>query len=482
MAKERRRGSTCFLVTGLASVRPIHCEGSFGQLHRNEAMSKYHRLPFLSARRLGKIRFCSPAFSSVAYIAVLLCLFVVDYDEPETDIVIFPESRASLSSTVSLQVLLVKETDNDFFNPSIQLVPSDWGFTYAAVWRARHESGFLQGEVSGVNHSITRTYLKGCLLDVEFRCTGPPEVVNFSALAKDASLAIDRRYLEDRDSHFRQEYDKYLGAEDPRLVWCARTKQVLLLFNFNSLRPEFVRSIYIVDYKSVFSPLAKALKQRFAKAYLASSNVFLDWKEMHFKKDSRVEKNWVPMIRDEELLISYSIFPRAVVRPSASGECMFQVAQPLKPKQVDLMWLDSNRFAINQGSAYMPYYHCKPDACNENTTRHDVSIFHIRARYRPTLDSYFNFVHITDISPPFRSSLVRDMRNIESFIREKLTRPHAFIYVSSISLSATSARELNPTRPRFTPNLGSEVILSIGIDNVEGYALRIPLGLLIGRF
>lgn len=70
----------------------------------------------------------------------------------------------------------------------------------------------------------------------------------------------------------------------------------------------------------------------------------------------RWEKNWVPFIYDEHLLLAYSLLPHKILKPLSSGECV-QVSNSWSP--IDWPWgeLRGGTQAYKEGNEYLSFFH-----------------------------------------------------------------------------------------------------------------------------
>ncbi len=143
-----------------------------------------------------------------------------------------------------------------------------------------------------------------CLMNEDFTCVHIPRELHLYYPIK----GIIQRY--NLSSYFPH---NMAGAEDPRLIW-SETNTPLLLYGMNALDSEnntfTARVVWIIDMRHVFKPFNAILPKSYSQIpfYTTDQGV-----ELNYGATLR-EKNWMAFIHQSEMLIGYSIAPKATLK------------------------------------------------------------------------------------------------------------------------------------------------------------------------
>lgn len=144
----------------------------------------------------------------------------------------------------------------------------------------------------------------GCLMNEDFTCVHIPRELHLYYPIK----GIIQRY--NLSSNFPH---NMAGAEDPRLIW-SETNAPLLIYGMNALdsvnNTFTTRVIWIIDIRHVFKPLNIVLPKSYSQIpfYTIDQGVELNYVPTLW------EKNWMAFIHKSEMLLGYSITPKATLK------------------------------------------------------------------------------------------------------------------------------------------------------------------------
>ena len=170
------------------------------------------------------------------------------------------------------------------------------------------------------NEKMVSTFQMGCVfLDKDFNVISTPSIIQMQG---------------NNPSTFFQN-------QDPRLI-VLNHKLYIIYSNFISLETVVARRMFIAEL-------------------YCEDNAFITGDQIcihnPIKLDPRWEKNWVPFIYENELLLAYSILPHHILKPSLqTGECsLISATQSV----IDWDWgtLRGGTPAIRDGEQYLGFFH-----------------------------------------------------------------------------------------------------------------------------
>ena len=275
------------------------------------------------------------------------------------------------------------------------------------------------------------------------------------------------------------DYSRFVGAEDPRLVWLHRTWQVVLVYGMNSgpRNARLARALWVVDLSAVHAPLAAALPpppprvaQR-ARLYRVPTEVVYDGAL------PPIEKNWVPFEDDGALRLSYSLAPTRLVLAVASDGVASAVTAPILTTR-NLFTSAGRPVRYHQGSNAKLVRLCGRQAASKGSSRCARRYLMLWHSY-PTYESYLaTFLP----RPPYEVDAVQSLLHLDRCVARATrtyrlpaptkTFPHArlaHIYMSSLELVRAEGKEM-------------QVMIGIGVNDESSWVLSLPLRVLLPRY
>jgi predicted GH43/DUF377 family glycosyl hydrolase len=148
-----------------------------------------------------------------------------------------------------------------------------------------------------------------------------------------ASKPMLLKIIQDKPSQFSQ-------TQDPRLI-TIHDRLYVIFNNFLKIGDISTRRMFIAEVKydhdtfSIKNPLCL--------------HPFQGW-------SSRWEKNWVPFVYNDTLLLAYGLIPHRIVQPLVTGECI-TVASAHSPMYWDWGELRGGTPGILDGDEYIAFFH-----------------------------------------------------------------------------------------------------------------------------
>lgn len=354
------------------------------------------------------------------------------------------------------------------FNPSILSLPCGSKYPYIGVARTQLVDAERTEKYSGKIWPVHHSKLVGCVLDYSFTCVGSKQVFDLPV----PNDAVDLRLFRRSSDATGFNYDVYLGAEDGRLAWDPSTWQVFLLYVMNSeIQTKLSRNLWIVDLEVLYPFLKKVIALPPEDALVAEKR-FLSPTEMVFPgSNSPVEKNWIPFLYKNRVLINYSLYPHVTFEVANSGLATKFTEYNSSESFKDI---DHVNFRINQGSGSITVRLCKKSRCNSSTPERNVAIFHTRDR---RVMEFKHFVVIFETRKPFSIERVYDLKQLESaWYRDANISSFAYVVSLDYVREACNAQESNAA------NLDSIVIIGFGSDDTNSYVYSMRMSEFLSRY
>jgi len=209
---------------------------------------------------------------------------------------------------------------------------------------------------------------------------------------------------------------------------------------------------------STFEAIRWALPEEWLQSHPA---LFPTAEELDFDGQRHLEKNWVPIVYGNEMLVSYSISPQIILkrRPDTKlqqfGGTRFRSA---------CLGFIPDMLNINQATPWIPLKGCQRHSmsCGNATQKYYMSIFHTRLH---GVTNFVNYVGIWNFDEPFE---LLGVIRINPVIFMHTQR---FVYVSSMAL-AENNEDLG--------YLDSEVLIGYGMGDSMGLLVKVQVAELLG--